>query len=185
MTDTARLRALSLGYAAAVDALDGRAFADLFTGDGELWVPDPSRGPEPTVRRSGADQLRRIPSGLARYHVTHHRVGPAVYVVTGDSATGEVTGVAHHLTASTADPAAPADPADPPDPADPSAAATASAGGPGVDSVWYLRYEDRYRREDDGWRIARRSLHLRWIEERPVGRVGPARAPGQQRTLGA
>jgi len=170
MTDTARLRALSLGYAAAVDALDGDAFAALFTEDGELWVPDPSQGPEPTVCRSGAGSLRRIPSGLARYHVTHHRVGPAEYVVTGDSATGEVTGVAHHLTVSVTDP---------PD------APTASAGGPGIDTVWFLRYEDRYRREDDGWRIARRSLHLRWIEERPVGRVGPARAPGRERTLGA
>jgi ketosteroid isomerase-like protein len=182
MTDADRLRALSLAYAAAVDALDGEAFAALFTGDGELWVPDPSRGPEPTVCRSGADRLRRIPSGLARYHVTHHRVGPAEYVVTGDSATGEVTGVAHHLTASVADPA---DPSHPADPAHPTGAPSASAAGPGVDTVWFLRYEDRYRRGDDGWRIARRSLHLRWIEERPVARVGPARAPGRERTLGA
>jgi SnoaL-like domain len=176
MTDTARLRALSLGYAAAVDALDGDAFAALFTEDGELWVPDPSQGPEPTVCRSGADRLRRIPSGLAHFHVTHHRVGPADYVVTGDSATGEVTGVAHHLTASVADPAGPAGA---------SGAPTASAESPGVDAVWFLRYEDRYRSEGGEWRIARRALHLRWIEERPVERVGPARAPGRERTLGA
>lgn len=163
MTDADRLHALSLAYAAAVDALDGEAFAALFTGDGELWVPDPSRGPEPTVCRSGADRLRRIPSGLAHYHATHHRVGPAEYVVTGDSATGEVTGVAHHLTASVADPA------------DPTGAPSASPAGPGVDMVWFLRYEDRYRRGPAGWRIARRELHLRWIEERPVDHLGPAR----------
>ena len=171
MTDTARLRALSLGYAAAVDALDGDAFAALFTEDGELWVPDPSHGPEPTVCRTGAGSLRRIPSGLARYHVTHHRVGPAEYVVTGDSATGEVTGVAHHLTASVVDPVDPSGAYGAP------GAPTASAGSPGIDTVWFLRYEDRYRCEDGRWRIARRSLHLRWIEERPVERVGPARAP--------
>ena len=54
MTDLDDVRHLSTGYAAAVDALDGDAFAHLFTTDGELWVPDvtraasrPSAGREP------------------------------------------------------------------------------------------------------------------------------------------
>ncbi len=157
MTDDAALRALSLGYAAAVDALDGEAFAALFTGDGELWVPDVTRGPDPTICRSGGPALSRIPSGLARYHATHHRVGPATYAVSGDVATGEVTGVAHHLRATGPD------------------TGTVVGGGQGTDSAWYLRYRDRYRRGPEGWRIARRELHLRWIEERPVDHVGPAR----------
>jgi hypothetical protein len=157
MSDDGALRALSLGYAVAVDGLDGAAFASLFTGDGELWVPDVARSPDPTVCRSGADALSRIPSGLARYHVTHHRVGPATYLVDRDSATGEVDGVAHHLTASDPDPGA------------------VPGGGPGTDAIWYLRYRDRYRRSPDGWRIARRELHLRWTEERPVDHVGPGR----------
>ena len=157
MTDVARLRALAYGYAAAVDALDGEAFASLFTEDGELWVPDPARGPDPTICRSGAGSLGRVPSGLARYHVTHHRVGRADYVIDGDTATGAVTGVAHHLAASAPGPTGVPD------------------GGRGTDTVWFLRYEDRYRREAAGWRIARRALHLRWIEERPLDRVGPAR----------
>jgi hypothetical protein len=160
MTDEAGLRDLSLGYASAVDALDGPGFADLFAEDGELWVPDVSVGPDPTICRSGARALARIPSGLARYHRTSHRVGPAVYVVDGESATGHVSGVAHHLSVSTV--AAP-DGRGPP------------VGGPGTDHVWYLRYEDRYRREPTGWRIARRDLHLRWIEDRPVDHVGPGR----------
>ena len=155
MTDEDALRALSAGYAAAVDALDGDAFAALFTEDGELWVPDVSVGNEPTVCRSGGDALARIPSGLARYHVTHHRVGPAVVTVDGDSATGEVAGVAHHVTAT--------------------GPAAAPGGGPGTDSVWFLVYRDRYRREVGGWRIARRALHLRWVEERRVDHVGPPR----------
>ena len=157
MTDEDGLRALSLGYAAAVDGLDGAAFAALFTDDGELWVPDVSRGPEPTICRAGTDALARIPAGLARYHVTHHRVGPASYVVDGDAASGDVAGVAHHL----------------------SAAATGHGdvpgGGPGTDAVWYLDYRDRYRRGPDGWRIARRELHLRGVEERSVTHVGPGR----------
>jgi len=145
------LRALALGYAAAVDALDGPAFADLFTPDGELWVPDLAAGGAPTIRRTGRDQLERIPSGLARYHATHHVVGPTTLAVAGGAATGEVTGVAHHLQAG-------------PDP-----------GGPGVDLIWYLRFADKYRATGPGWRVARRILHLRWIEERPVTHLGPGR----------
>jgi len=157
MSDDAALRALSLGYASAVDGLDGEAFASLFTEDGELWVPDAARGTEPTVCRSGADALSRIPAGLARYHLTHHRVGPGTYSVDGDSATGVVAGVAHHVTASAPHPPA------------------VAGGGPGTDAIWYLRYRDRYVRGADGWRIARRELHLRWIEARPIPHVGPAR----------
>jgi hypothetical protein len=158
MTDQDALRALSVGYAAAVDALDGQGFAALFTADGELWVPDGSAGAEPTICRSGGEALARIPSGLARYHVTHHRVGPAVLTVDGDLATGEVAGVAHHVTAT-----GPAD---------------GATGCPGTDTVWFLVYRDRYRREVGGWRFARRALHLRWVEERPVDHVGPPRGTG-------
>ncbi|MGA2836615.1 MAG: nuclear transport factor 2 family protein [Acidimicrobiales bacterium] len=158
MTDAADLRGLSVGYAAAVDTLDGHSFAALFTPDGELWVPDPSRGSSPTICRAGPDALEAVPSGLRRYLATYHRVGPVTFAVDGDSATGDVTGVAHHLGELPGGPVG-----------------DAGAGGRGLDTVWYLRYADDYRRLDTGWRIARRVLHLRWIEERPVGRIGPGR----------
>jgi hypothetical protein len=157
MTDTDELRDLSLGYASAVDALDGDRLADLFTHDGELWVPDVAHGSgEPTICRSGTERLAGIPSGLARYHVTHHRVGPASLSVDGDAASGEVTGVAHHLSVLAS---APAD----------------GSGGPGLDAIWYLRYVDDYLRGPTGWRIRRRALHLRWMEDRSVDDVGPGR----------
>jgi hypothetical protein len=41
--------------------------------------------------------------------------------------------------------------------------------------VWFIRYRDDYRRTDTGWRFVRRELHLQWVEDRPVGMVGPAR----------
>lgn len=146
------LRLLSTGYAAAVDALDGAAFAALFLPDGELWVPDASSGPDPVICRTGHDALGRIPSGLARFHATHHRVTGAQYEVHGNTATGEVVGVAHHL-----------------------GAGAAGGDGAGTDTIWYLRYSDTYSRTGDGWRIARRALYLRGIEERPVARLGPGR----------
>ncbi len=164
MTVDDDLRSLSTAYAAAVDGLDGAAFAALFTGDGELWVPDPRRGPDPIHRRSGRAELERIPAGLARYHVTHHTVWSTRYAVTGGEATGEVTGVAHHLAA---DGDGPGD----------RATGRAVDDGPGTDTVWYLRYEDAYRRTGSGWRIARRALHLRDLEVRAVARLGPGRRP--------
>jgi ketosteroid isomerase-like protein len=153
MTDAADLRALSTGYAAAVDRLDGAAFADLFTADGELWVPEATGDRAPTVRRAGTDVLARIPSGLRSFHVTHHRVGPARYTVDGDTASGEVAGVAHHLAAA------------------PSDGGTAV----GTDTIWYIRYVDDYRRDGGRWRIARRVLHLVGVEERPLDHLGPGR----------
>jgi hypothetical protein len=145
------LAGLSLGYAAAVDVLDGVAFADLFTEDGELWVPDLAGSGAPTIRRAGRDQLLAIPSGLARYQATHHAIRTATYVVTGQTATGEVDGVAHHLLA------------------------TDATGPGGVDVIWYLRYVDEYVTTSVGWRISRRVLHLRAIEERSVAHLGPGR----------
>jgi hypothetical protein len=153
MTDVAALRTLSTGYADAADRLDGVAFAGVFTVDGELWVPDATEQRAPTIRRAGTEVLSRIPSGLAGYHVTHHRVGPARFTVDGDAATGEVLGVAHHVAAA-------------PDGTGPAV---------GTDTIWYLRYADDYRRVDGGWRIARRALHLRWVEERPLDHLGPGR----------
>ncbi len=54
----------------------------------------------------------------------------------------------------------------------------------GTDTVWYIRYRDRYRRSGPGWRFVRRELHLQWVEEHPVAMVVPppdrAARPGPQ-----
>ncbi len=172
------LRTLSTRYAEAVDALDGSAFAALFTADGELWVPDRAQGHLPAVCFKGTEALERIPDGLARYHSTRHEVGEATYDIDGDSgwATGEVHGIAHHLRVDSdgsdshvadshvgdspvADGPAMADLADP----------------PGTDVIWYIRYVDDYVRSDLGWRISRRLLHLDRVEERALDHLGPSR----------
>jgi len=149
-SDLEDLRRLSTGYASAVDSLDGAAFAALFTPDGELWVPDVRHSRDATICRSGRGSLAAVPSGLARYHRTCHGVGATDYVVDGDRATGTVRTVAHHLAA-------------------------AGPTGGGTDTVWYLTYDDEYRRTTDGWRIARRVLCLHEVEERTVAHLGPAR----------
>ena len=151
--DADALRRIAVGYAAAVDTLDGTAFADLFTPDGELWVPRPGGDGTPTARRAGRTQLEEIPSGLARYHATHHGVFGTTYDVDGAAASGAVVGVAHHLAADRD---------------------VGSSGG--IDTIWYLRYDDDYVRVGGRWLLARRALHLRDVEERRVGRLGPGRS---------
>ena len=79
-----------------------------------------------------------MPSGLARYHRTCHGVGATDYVVDGDRATGTVRTVAHHLAA-------------------------AGPTGGGTATVWYLPYDDEYRRTTAGWRIARRVEHTVYV----------------------
>ena len=158
--DERSLRRLSTGYAAAVDTLDGAGFAALFLPEGELWVPDPAAGPDPVICRRGHRSLRRVPSGLARFHATHHRVGRTqLRDRTRTLPPARSIGVAHHLAART----------------DPECGDAA-----GTDTVWYLRYADVYVRTEGGWRFERRALHLRGIEERPIphlGRLGTARVP--------
>lgn len=117
-------------------------------------MPTPGGDGTPTVVRTGRAQLEQIPSGLARYTVTHHALFRAAYVVEGDRARGELSGVAHHLVAD-----------------DP------EGGGGGTDTVWILRYVDDYVRADNGWLLARRALHRLGVEERRVARVTTAR-PG-------
>jgi hypothetical protein len=151
--DVDGLRRLALGYAAAVDTLDGASFADLFTPDGELWVPRPGGDGTPTIRRAGRARLAAIPTALAGYHATYHAVLAADYDVADGTATGEVVGVAHHLAT------------------DPG-----TAGPGGLDTVWYLRYVDRYVRVGGRWLLTRRALHRRGIEERRIAHVGPGRA---------
>lgn len=150
--DFAALRRVARRYAAAVDTLDGPAFADLFAVDGELWVPDPRVGFEPTIMRCGRARLERIPSGLAGYHVTHHALWSTEYDVDGDRATGTVRGVAHHVTM---------------DPED------GAVGG--LDAVWYIRYADAYVRAGDDWLLTCRTLHLSDIEYRRITHVGSGR----------
>jgi len=71
-----------------------------------------------------------------------HFVGNTLFDVQGDDATGEVYCFAHHLTK--------------------------EAEGQASDFIMAIRYEDRFRRVDGRWLIAKRHLHLGWTETRAV-----------------
>ncbi len=163
--DEDELRALSTAYAEAVDARDGAALAALFVADGSLVVPDYPDDLRPVITRQGHQALQRIPEGLRRYHRTFHLVGGASFDVDGDRAGGEVQCVAHHV--STVGGPGPLDGAGPAGPA-----------RAGTDTVWFIRYRDRYRRSGPTWRFVRRQLHLQWVEEHPVALLGAPASDG-------
>ncbi len=156
--DEAELRDLSFAYAAAVDDRDGPRLAGLFLVDGVLVVPRFPEVMEPVVTRQGAEALRAVPEGLRRFERTLHEVTATWSTVDGDRATGDVRCTAHHLSRT-----------------DGAARAAGGRRREAIDSVWFIRYGDEYVRTSRGWRIARRVLHLQWVEEHDVVRVGPPR----------
>ncbi|ONM48530.1 nuclear transport factor 2 family protein [Nocardia donostiensis] len=130
-------------YACYADRRELELLAQLFTVDATLVMPDLPRSMPPTVEARGRDEIIEVCGKLRRTHATLHAVVGLVIDAgaTPDEATGDVACIAHHLS-----------------------------GKPGsvVDTVWHLRYRDRYRRVEERWLIARRVLHLEWIEQRPV-----------------
>ena len=164
--DEAELRSLSTGYAAAVDRCDGTMLAALFVPDGVLMVPDYPGDLRPVIARRGHDAIRRLPDGLRRYQRTFHQVSNHRYVVAGDLASGQVACVAHHVTGAEG-----AEGAEGTEDAEGAGGAVGDRPA-GTDSVWFIRYRDDYQRTAAGWRIARRELHLQWVEEHPVAVLG-------------
>jgi uncharacterized protein (TIGR02246 family) len=142
------LRDLSTEYAAAADERDGQRFAGVFTPDGELVVLRPQDQHRPVSTRSGRQQLAESTDALSRYARTFHQVSNHRYRIGDGEAWGEVLCTAHHASLT-------------PGESDPGAAT-------GTDVVWVIRYRDTYRHTGPAWRIARRELHLQWVEERPI-----------------
>jgi|SRR5438067_3429360 len=143
--DDLALRALAYAYARAMDRRDVDLLLTAFTPDARLALFDPADGPDPVMERVGHDALAAMVGRIARYDRTYHFVGNAVYDVDGDDATGEVHGIAHHLTR--------------------------DGDGVGTDRVMLIRYDDRYHRGDDGWRIVERRVLVDWTETRTVDAV--------------
>ncbi len=77
------------------------------------------------------------------FRATSHRVHQQVVEIDGDRASGETYCTADHLLNH-------------------------------EDSilVWTIRYQDEWRRGEEGWRFTRRCLILDWTETRPVTRDG-------------
>lgn len=97
------------------------------------------RGPGYLMR--GHDELRSGLATIDRFSATMHLVMNQSVELDGDRATGEVYCLANHLL---------------------------EERGRAVKLDMGIRYEDRYERTPQGWRIAERILHLVWQQQLPL-----------------
>ncbi|MBW2266956.1 MAG: nuclear transport factor 2 family protein [Deltaproteobacteria bacterium] len=93
----------------------------------------------------GRDQIRAAMQGIEQYSATLHCVHNQTLELAGDSAEGVTYCIANHLHE--------------------------------VDGVphkldWGIRYNDLYRRDSGGWRIARRELLVVWEQDLPLQGTG-------------
>jgi ketosteroid isomerase-like protein len=95
----------------------------------------------PAFRLRGRDEIREAMRGIEQYSATLHSIHNQLVEIDGDAARGEIYCVANHLH---------------------------EAEGRPYKLDWGIRYQDRYRREGGGWRIARRELHVIWEKDLPL-----------------
>lgn len=138
LLDEQRIRALAVAYAGGADRRDGAAVAALFVEDGLLEVRPVTGEPR---RLEGRDAIATAIASLSRYLCTTHFLGQHAVALDGDQATGEVYCQAHHLID--------------------------TDQGRQNRTLW-IRYQDRYVRSGEGWRIATRCLQTDWSELRPA-----------------
>jgi SnoaL-like domain len=144
--ERAALRELAERYAAGIDRRDTELFLSAFHPEqGQLFVFDPSEAPEPRGTRRGRDELADVITLIARYDTTFHMLGNSRYDVAGDTASGEVYCIAHHLDAN-----------------------PSNEGDARTDRVMFIRYRDEYGLGEQGWRIIERRVLVDWTETRRV-----------------
>ncbi|NUU24323.1 MAG: nuclear transport factor 2 family protein [Streptomycetaceae bacterium] len=140
VADRLALRDLVETYAHGADRRKAELIASLFTPDGRLVV-HMEPGAEPSAR-TGREQIAKAMKGLGRYIATQHLVANQLATIDGDRAEAETYCTAHHIYDDEA--------------------------GVRRDRVMAIRYLDTYQRTAEGWRIATRTLHCDWTEDRPL-----------------
>ncbi|AHH19649.1 SnoaL-like domain-containing protein [Nocardia nova SH22a] len=145
VADRLELSDLVHRYAAGVDARDIDSVVELFTGTARLVMPAPPDVLVPEIRHDGRAGVRAALAALDGVLRTQHAITGEVFTRTGaDTATGSISGAAHHWI---------------------------DKDDRITDVIWYLRYADSYARTEQGWRFAARALSIDAIETRPARQV--------------
>jgi ketosteroid isomerase-like protein len=140
------LSALVHRYAAGVDDRDIDAVVELLSPEAELVLPNPPDVLTPVHAHRGADAIRAALEAVATVGRTHHSIDSEVYRggAERDLAHGRIGGTAHHWS---------------------------RQRDTITDLMWYLRYDDDYRRTESGWLLTRRALTIDAIETRLARRL--------------
>ncbi|TQF69032.1 nuclear transport factor 2 family protein [Rhodococcus spelaei] len=130
-------------YAAAVDRRDAATVAGLFTADAEFVQPPAlvRRGGSATT--VGGDAIAStVLAATAHLDSTHHAVHQQVLDSTDIDAVGQTYCTAHHIYR--------------------------AKDGALRDNAVAIRYQDRYRKTDGRWQIARRELVVDFADDRAI-----------------
>ncbi len=144
--DRILLSALVHRYAAGVDDRDIDGVVELLSPEAELVLPNPPDVLTPVQAHHGHDEIRVALTAVSAVGRTHHSIDSEVYRggAERDVAHGRIGGTAHHWS---------------------------RHHDAITDLVWYLRYDDDYRRTESGWLLTRRALTIDAIETRPARRM--------------
>ncbi len=132
------LRTLVDSFAAGCDRRDMTLYRSLWHEGSTLHAYWPDG--RRTDRRPLDDEAHLL-EFLEQYLHTFHFVGNQLVELDGDRATGEVYCFAHHLY---------------------------DRDGTTYDRVVAIRYHDRYRRGEHGWKFEHRDLYMLWAVELPL-----------------
>lgn len=96
--DRVALRDLVARYAMHADRRDLDALSELFEPEASLVLPDPPTELGPVHTHTGRDAIVQALSSLHTIPVTTHELVGEVFDGEGDTATGHIACVAHHIT---------------------------------------------------------------------------------------
>lgn len=143
--DRLAIQDLVARYAHAADRRDVDALVALFSADAELVRPPALLRKGDAAALQGREAIAdSIVTALKPLHATYHLIGQQTADVDGDTASGEVYCMAHHIYL---------------------------RGDEYRDNTMAVRYLDDYERGPAGWVFTRREPVVVFSEDRPV-RVG-------------
>ncbi len=138
-SDRLAIREFVEAYAHCADRRDAKGQMSLFTEDTHFVVFMNAKDPKPSQELHSREALAPVFAELNKYGATTHFVGQStILTLTGERATGEAYGLAHHVIVD---------------------------GGKRRLMVASLRYLGTFVKRDGDWLFAERLLYLDWLEE--------------------
>jgi SnoaL-like domain len=139
--DRLAIRELVEAYAHCADRRDARPDVSLYRRPALRGVHE-CQGSSPSQELHSREALAPVFGELNKYEATTHFVGQStIFTVTGDQASGEAYGLAHHVTVD---------------------------GGKRRLMVASLRYLDTFVKMEGSWLFAERLLYVDWVDERAM-----------------